>query len=100
MFKADETLQAQSSIRLRPSHIGHDIVNITTGGIESQGYPDNEATPLLAEENGKSGARPTDIGGDNERAEQHWSGDKDFEGRPWWNKPLVGCTRTRRSNLC
>lgn len=91
LFKADETLQSQSSVRLRPSHLGHDFVKIATGGIEVENSSSRETAPLLAGENGKSKADSNDLGDGGQRAEQYWSGDKDFEGRPWWNKPSVGC---------
>lgn len=100
MFKADEAVQIQSKVRLRPSHLGHDLVQITAGGIESHKNLDGENAPLLAKGNDDSGATYDGFGDGHERSEQHWSGDKDFEGRPWWNKPSVGgeCLAHRRSH--
>lgn len=91
LFKVDETLQSQSSVRLRPSHLGHDFVKIASGSIEIENSSNSETAPLLDGKNSKSKAGSTILGDSGQRAEQYWSGDKDFEGRPWWNKPSVGC---------
>lgn len=91
MFKADETLQAQPNVRLRPSHLGHDLVQITAGGIESHKISDDDNAPLLAKRSVDSDVTSDGFGNGINGAEQRWSGDKDFEGEPWWNKPSVSC---------
>ena len=66
-------------------------MKIVSNGIESQNDPDNENTSLLA---GHAPRSDTGLDGSvdgEERNNQKWSGDKDFEGRPWWNKPSVRC---------
>lgn len=51
-----------------------------------------EDTPLLArEEEDEDDDASTGHDGDNVQTEEpSWPGERDFEGKPWWNRPSVG----------
>ena len=88
-----------ATARLRPTsrasyqslHKGQDIMNTAYGGYESQQQTHSEHSPLLArdaEQHGEVIDASGDDGPDSRRPPA-WDGERDFEGRPWWNKPSV-----------
>lgn len=91
---AEADIDAVSTPQLRrinrPPHRAHDAVMKLAGAIEAQKSSDHEGTPLLAGTIDEDYVRRSDNAGSEHESEQpEWTGARDFEGRPWWNKPSV-----------
>ena len=101
-FEADqdvnafESLRPTSSASRRSSHKGKDTMKAAFGAFASQEHEEHENSPLL----GRDSDQRQDAGYDSRGAGEHgdaastWDGERDFEGRPWWNKPSV------RTSMC
>ncbi len=68
---------------------GHDTGKAAFRGLESEGSIRNEESPLLSPNREDEGAEGSDHGVGETREPPKWDGERDFEGRPWWNKPSV-----------
>ena len=94
-FAADAALQLPSSKPPPPpyhgGHAGRTGAIAASGGVESHKDTDYEDTPLLSrdidDDDDVASTPHVEDGGD--RGPPGWSGERDFEGRPWWNKPSV-----------
>jgi len=74
----------------RPAHRAHDAVMKVAGAIETYKSKDHEDTPLLARNIDEDyERRSVDADSEHESEQPEWTGARDFEGRPWWNKPSV-----------
>lgn len=94
ILAADADIDAASRSRSRhidhPAHRAHDTVMEVTDAIEAQKSSDHEDTPLLARNIENHYVRRSDDASCERESEQpEWTGARDFEGRPWWNKPSV-----------
>lgn len=94
VFAADAALQFPSSNAPPPPyngrHAGHTVAVAASGGVEAHKDSDYEDTPLLSREvDDDFGARAPRREDGEDRGPPGWSGERDFEGRPWWNKPSV-----------
>ncbi len=86
----DTVFRPQSRRIDRPAHRAHDAVMEVTDANEVQKSSDHEDTPLLARDIENDYVRRSDNAGcDRESEQPEWTGARDFEGRPWWNKPSV-----------
>lgn len=75
----------------RASHKGRDALEAAFGRFGSHKERDHEQTPLLQRDTDGVDELEGDreSGGDDGRVPPTWEGERDFEGRPWWNKPSV-----------
>lgn len=95
VFEAEADIEAFESVdsgsRPRSSHKGHDTLKAAFGSFEPERERDHERTPLLPRENGQNrmNGRGLKNGNGDRRESPSWDGERDFEGRPWWNKPSV-----------
>lgn len=94
-FELDAEMNAlgrlSSRSRRRSSHKGQDALEAAYGPSMSHKETDHENTPLLqrdSDEEVEAGGN-TVHEGDDGRAPPSWEGERDFEGRPWWNRPSV-----------
>lgn len=94
VFAADAALQLPSSKAAPPPykgrHAGHPVAVAASAGVEIPKDSDYEDTPLLSrdiDDDYDTHASRREDGDD--RGPPRWSGERDFEGRPWWNKPSV-----------
>ncbi len=72
----------------RPAHRAHDAGMKVASATEAQKSSDHEDTPLLARNIDEDYVRHSENADSERESEQpEWTGAKDFEGRPWWNKP-------------
>lgn len=94
----DQLLAADPNVRpvagrVRSDHAdsrGYDAVMRTQGGIAAYKNVDYEDTPLLSRGIDDDFERPEqNAPGEGDNGEPEWSGAKDFEGQPWWNRPSV-----------
>lgn len=99
-FEADQDVNTYENLRSRSAHLshqGHDTVKAAFGAFERQEDADNDRTPLLGRngsgERGDSAKR--DNGEDDGGGHPQWDGERDFEGRPWWNMPSVRAYKLR-----
>ena len=95
IFAADAILdQSSGTSRSRlKGHQGQDITKAALGAIEPQKLMDYEDTPLLSRDydrNSSAGRLTPSESGD--RPPLAWSGERDHEGKPWWNTPSVRVT--------
>lgn len=92
-FEADAEIHGLEQMRSRSSyrsmHKGHDTVIAASGGFESERDIQSEDSPLLPSNRGDGGREASEYGADETRGPPKWDGERDFEGRPWWNKPSV-----------
>jgi hypothetical protein len=63
------------------------------GASSSDGESDNEDAPLLSPTAQDYGSAN---GNGRRSSEYEWSGEADFAGLPWWNRPSVGAIRCSR----
>lgn len=93
VFEADAEINGLEQSRSRSSYRytqkGHHTVTATLEGFESERDNHNEESPLLSPERGDGGAQVSEHGASETRGPPEWDGERDFEGRPWWNKPSV-----------
>lgn len=97
VFEADQDVNAfeQMGPKSRKSdsslHKGRDTMKAAFGVLESQEHMRDDHTPLLSRERSQSyGSREETVAGGDGRGDPSWDGERDFEGRPWWNTPSVG----------
>ena len=90
VFASDAAISTAVPQSYNGGHRGHDATIAAYGGIEAYKDTDYEATPLLSGgvDDGYVGGA-TRPGDGEDRDPPGWSGERDFEGRPWWNKPTV-----------
>lgn len=96
-FEADQDISALDLLpprsgNSRPSsHKGHDALKAAFGGFDTQHDGEREGTPLLKKSRHQERDSAHDV--DDEEGEGRqpptWDGERDFEGRPWWNMPSV-----------
>lgn len=93
IMAAEADIDAVSTPQLRridrPPHRAHDAAMEVASAIESQKSSDHEDTPLLARTLDEDYVRSDNAGSERESEQLEWTGARDFEGRPWWNKPSV-----------
>lgn len=93
VFEADAEINGLEQSRSRSSYRytqkGHHTVTATLEGFESERDNHNEESPLLSTERGDGGVQVSEHGASETRGPPEWDGERDFEGRPWWNKPSV-----------
>lgn len=88
VFTGSANIDVASALRSRPAQRGHDAVTAASGGLEIPKDSDYENTPLLVRDEEDHDGPLENPSGD-QTSEVEWEGGKDFEGRPWWNKPSV-----------
>ena len=93
-FAADANLDITSKLRSRhsdhASHRAHDAANAASDGIEAYKDSNHEDTPLLSRSIEEDFVRHSSShDGEQDPEQPEWSGAKDFEGRPWWDRPSV-----------
>lgn len=89
VFTGQASMDATSALRSRPSQRGHDAVTAASGGFEVFKDTEYESAPLLDRDDEDGDGRLESPNGDGQRGRVEWEGEKDFEGRPWWNKPSI-----------
>lgn len=102
-FEADAEVDALEQLRSRSSHRytqkGHDKVTSDLGGFDSDRGNHNEESPLLSHERGDGSTEASEHGAGETRGPPKWDGERDFEGRPWWNKPSVRNPQSRHRDI-
>lgn len=90
VFEAEAALEARSR-SYGSRRRGNGVVKATAnGGIGSRKESDFDETPLLSREVDHDYGSSTEASDDGDtRGPPAWSGERDFEGRLWWNKPSV-----------
>lgn len=102
VFAADAALSLPSNPAPPPyderRHAGRTFATAASGGVDTHKDADYEATPLLSRDvDDDHGARAHRHEDDDDRGPPVWSGERDFEGLPWWNKPSVCHSLSRLS---
>ena len=88
-FEAEAAFEARSP-SYRSRYRGNGAVESTNGGINSRKGDDYDETPLLSREvDNDYGSSAGTSDNEDSRGPPEWSGERDFEGKPWWNKPSV-----------
>ena len=92
VFAADADINPASRSQSRhlnhPAHRGHDNITAANGAIEAYKSNEYEDTPLLSRGVDEDYERRSENADAEQESEQtDWSGARDFEGRPWWNRP-------------
>ena len=85
-----ERLDSSSRHNAGASSTGQHVMEAAFGGFESHDDEDDQ-TPLLGErrvEDPLSENNTENVDGDS-RKPPTWEGERDFEGKPWWNRPSV-----------
>ena len=77
--------------RNHQEHLGHDAVKVAYGAIE---ITEDEDTPLLSRSLNSAGRSISEEPNDRPPPPL-WSGERDFDGIPWWKRPSV-----RRNTIC
>ena len=92
-FEAEAALEVRERVQ-RSKRRGNGTVKLTNGGSGSRKENDYDDTPLLSREvDHDYGSSSEALEDGDGRAPPEWSGERDFEGKPWWNKPSV-CSAT------
>ena len=82
----DARMRKNPSLRYKDSQVsGVDALPSGTSRAASRKDRDYEDTPLLSRTDDDS----TYVEGSDQDEGPSWSGERDFEGKPWWNKPSV-----------
>lgn len=68
---------------------GHGTAKAALGRSESDRDIHDEETPLISSNRENEGAEESEHGAGETREPPKWDGERDFEGRPWWNRPSV-----------
>ena len=94
VFEADQDINAFERLPSRSapsSQQGHDVMKAAYGALEPHDTVDTDRTPLLSRERtSNGGSEDGTTGGEGDRRRSPtWDGERDFEGRPWWNMPSV-----------
>ena len=96
----DEALTADANLNItsklysqrldHASHRARDAADAASGATEVHKDSDHEDTPLLSRNIEEDLTRHSSShDGEQDPEETEWSGAKEFEGRPWWNRPSV-----------
>ncbi|KAI9876985.1 MAG: hypothetical protein M1830_005112 [Pleopsidium flavum] len=80
----DHRLRESSPFQHNEQDLGVDAVTSASGGVAVRKDVDYEDTPLLSRIDDDVTSEES---GHDERP--RWSGERDFEGKTWWNKPSV-----------
>ena len=93
-FATDSLLVAETTMRSRSSHVDHFAHGSRrkSAGNDVKVSHDGryEETPLLSRDIDADSETLLGIPDESdEPSSTTWSGAKDFEGRPWWNRPSV-----------
>ena len=98
-FEADAEIQGLEQMRARSSHRftqkGHDTLVGASADFQPDRDINSEESPLLPPNYGHGGGEASEHSADEVRGPPTWDGERDFEGRPWWNKPSVRNIRSR-----
>lgn len=91
-FEAEADIEALERVdrhlHQRSSRNGRNTMKAALGGFDTEGERNDENSPLLPP--GLAEDRESEGNGDGDRRDSPtWSGERDFEGHPWWNKPSV-----------
>lgn len=93
VFQADAELDGLERMYTGSSHRatqkGHGTAKTALGSSESERDIHDEETPLISSSREDRGAEESENGAGETREPPKWDGERDFEGRPWWNKPSV-----------
>ena len=77
-------------------HLGRDAIKVAHGGIEVM---EDEETPLLSSDDDARLDTVRSIPEEsNSRPPPLWSGERDFDGLPWWKRPSVRTKHTISRN--
>ena len=88
-FEAEAALEVRQRSQ-RPHRRGNGMTKSIIGGSGSRRESDYDETPLLSREaNHDYGSRSDTPDQEESRGPPEWSGERDFEGKPWWNRPSV-----------
>ena len=99
-FEAEAALEARSRSDRSKRH-GNGIGKPTNGGIGSPKGSDYDETPLLSREiEHDYGSSSAASDNEDSRGPAEWSGERDFEGKPWWNRPSVSKDTWECMNSC
>ena len=79
-------------------HLGQDAVKVAYGGVD---ILEDEDTPLLSRDPDarRDIGRATTPEDPDDRPPPTWSGERDFDGLPWWKTPSVRAESTRLRNM-
>ena len=94
VFEADQEVNAYLHLPSSSSHKGRDTLKAAFGRFNSKQEAEDDRTPLLGGNRGQDqdgSSSPSNLTRDGEPTSA-WEGERDFEGRPWWNKPSVRMT--------
>ncbi|KAL9607283.1 MAG: hypothetical protein Q9167_007790, partial [Letrouitia subvulpina] len=84
-IEADASVIARSKLPPFRRYLSQSSSNSVAGALESSVY---EQTPLLAKDVSHHEGNGRHLPESSEEYDEgNWSGAKDFDGRPWWNKP-------------
>lgn len=93
VFAEDAPLQLPYPKAAPPPYNGRHAgqpVAVAASGVAARKDSDYEDTPLLSRDiDDDCGARAPHREDGDDRGPPSWSGERDFEGRPWWNRPSV-----------
>lgn len=93
VFEADQDINALEQLRSRSAqsrHKSHETMRAASGTFESQEGVETDSTPLLGGSRGGNDGESNGRGDDTGQGPKStWDGERDFEGRSWWNKPSV-----------
>ena len=88
-FEAEAALEARSQSYRSKRH-GNGRVKAVSGGLGSRTENEYDETSLLSREINHDYGSSTEASDNGDtRGPPEWSGERDFEGRPWWSKPSV-----------
>ena len=88
MFAAESEIDSRLLETQSPRHNHHTAANAITpesGRSTSPKTVDDEDTPLLS----RTDDDVAYVGDNIEDEGPSWSGERDFEGKTWWNRPSV-----------
>lgn len=93
VFRADAELDGfermYTGSSRRAMQKGHGTAKAALGSSEPDRDIHDEETPLISSNREDGGAEESEHGAGETRETPKWDGERDFEGRPWWNKPSV-----------
>ena len=91
VFEADQDVNAFERLPSTSTHKGRDTLRAVSGWFTSQQNTEDDRTPLLGGDRGRDqrGSTSPSNGRGDDSTTPVWEGERDFEGRPWWNMPSV-----------
>ena len=88
-FEAEAALEARSRSYQSRYH-GNGSGKASSSRIGTRKENDYDETPLLSREiDNDYGSTSDALDNEDSRGPPEWSGERDFEGKSWWNKPSV-----------